>query len=102
MEAWLIGRSCALTALSDGAELRFDARCRGDFSAFCLGGRAEGVFERGLSYGLEDAELTPDFPLAVSNSFTGEPASISVTRGRLIVYWQDDPALPLPERRYIK
>ena len=29
LEAWLIGRSCALTALSDGAELRFDARYRG-------------------------------------------------------------------------
>ena len=42
MEAWLIGRSCALTALSDGAELRFDARYRGDFSAFCLGGLRPG------------------------------------------------------------
>lgn len=102
LEAWLIGRSCALTALSDGAELLFDARCSGDFSAFCLGGEARGVCEEGLSYALSDAVLTPDFPLAVSNSFTGAPARISVASGRLIVYWHDDPALPLPERRYAK
>ena len=42
--------------------------------------------------------LTAAFPLGVSNSFTGEPAEISVGRGTLIVYWQDDPRLPLPER----
>lgn len=98
MEAWLIGRGCVLTALSDGAALSFDARYRGDFSAFCLGGAASGVCEEGLSYALDGAELSPDFPLAVSNSFTGAAARISVARGRLIVYWQDDPSLPLPER----
>ena len=32
----------------------------------------------------------------VSNSFTGESAFVSVERGLLIVYWADDPALPLP------
>lgn len=59
---------------------------------------ASGVCETGLSYSLDGAVLTPDFPLAVSNSFTGERARISVARGRLIIYWHDDPALPLPER----
>ena len=56
------------------------------------------VTERGLSYTLERAPLTAHFPLGVSNSFTGEAAEISVESGTLIVYWQDDPALPLPER----
>ena len=98
MEAFVIGRDCALTAVSDGTALEFDPRYEGDFSAFCLGDRAEGVCETGLSYTLDGAVLTPDFPLAVSNSFTGERARTSVARGRLIVYWQDDPGLPLPER----
>lgn len=99
MEAVLVGRGCALTAISDGTTLEFDARYSGDFSAFCFGPEAYGICESGLSYFLDDAVLTPDFPLAVSNSFTGERARISVARGRLIVYWHDDPELPLPERK---
>lgn len=99
MEAILVGRDCALTAISDGTALEFDARYSGDFSAFCFGPEASGICESGLSYFLDDAVLTPDFPLAVSNSFTGERARISVARGRLIIYWHDDPELPLPERK---
>lgn len=99
MEAILVGRDCALTAISDGTALEFDARYSGDFSAFCFGPEASGICESGLSYFLDDAVLTPDFPLAVSNSFTGERARISVARGRLIVYWHDEPELPLPERK---
>lgn len=99
MEAVLVGRGCALTAISDGTTLEFDARYSGDFSAFCFGPEASGICERGLSYSLDDAVLTPDFPLAVSNSFTGERARISVARGRLIIYWHDEPELPLPERK---
>lgn len=99
MEAVLVGRGCALTAISDGTALEFDARYSGDFSAFCFGPEASGICERGLSYSLDDAVLTPDFPLAVSNSFTGERARISVARCRLIIYWHDEPELPLPERK---
>lgn len=99
MEAVLVGRGCALTAISDGTALEFDARYSGDFSAFCFGPEASGICESGLSYFLDDAVLTPDFPLAVSNGFTGERARISVARGRLIVYWHDEPELPLPERK---
>lgn len=99
MEAILVGRDCALTAISDGTALEFDARYSGDFSAFCFGSEASGICESGLSYFLDDAVLTPDFPLAVSNSFTGERARISVARGRLIIYWHDEPELPLPERK---
>lgn len=99
MEAVLVGRGCALTAISDGTTLEFDACYSGDFSAFCFGPEASGICESGLSYYLDDAVLTPDFPLAVSNSFTGERARISVARGRLIIYWHDEPELPLPERK---
>ena len=97
-ECFIIGEGCALTAIADGDALRFDDRYRGDFSAFCHGPDAAGVSERGLYYRLDRAVLPAAFPLGVSNSFTGEAAEISVGRGTLIVYWQDDPALPLPER----
>ena len=97
-ECFIIGEGCALTAIADGDALRFDGRYRGDFSAFCHGPDAAGVSERGLYYRLDRAVLTAAFPLGVSNSFTGEAAEISVESGTLIVYWQDDPALPLPER----
>lgn len=97
-ECFIIGEGCALTAIADGDALRFDDRYRGDFSAFCHGPDAAGVSERGLYYRLDRAVLTAAFPLGVSNSFTGEAAEISVESGTLIVYWQDDPALPLPER----
>lgn len=99
--AYLVGEGCCLAALSGGHSLSFDERYRGDFSVFCLGEDAAGVTERGLSYTLEGADLTAHFPLGVSNSFTGESAFVSVERGLLIVYWADDPALPLPVMKRI-
>ena len=95
-EAYLVGEGCCLAALPGGRSLSFDERYRGDFSVFCLGEDAEGVTERGLSYSLEDGALTARFPLGVSNSFTGEAAYVSVRSGTLIIYWQDDPSLPMP------
>ena len=95
-EAYLVGEGCCLAALPGGRSLSFDERYRGDFSVFCLGEDAEGVTERGLSYSLEDAALTARFPLGVSNSFTGVAAYVSVRSGTLIIYWQDDPSLPMP------
>lgn len=68
--------------------LRFPAGKRGDFSAFCLDGEARGVTERGFKYKLDNAVLTSDFPLGVSNSFTGVPAEITVADGTLILYYE--------------
>ena len=67
----------------------------GLFSAFCLGSRAEGVDESGLQYPLEDAVLTPDFPLGVSNHILEPEARISVRKGALAVGWE----LPPLDRR---
>lgn len=62
MDAILVGRGCALTAISDGAALEFDARCSGDFSAFCFGPEASGVCETGLSYSLDGAGAHAGLP----------------------------------------
>lgn len=63
----------------------------GLFSAFCLGDRAEGVYETGFQYPLENAVLTPDFPVGVSNHITAPPARISVGKGALAVGWELPP-----------
>ena len=63
----------------------------GLFSAFCLGDRAEGVDETGFQYPLEDAVLTPDFPVGVSNHILEPAARISVRRGALAVGWELPP-----------
>ena len=86
---YLVGNSYAYAAVKNGA-LRFESDNKGTLSVFCFGKDAEGVYERGLSYTLEDAELTSGFPLGVSNSFIGECAEVGVKDGSLIVYWETD------------
>ena len=54
---------------------------------FCHGDRAEGVTLTGLSYPLDGADLTGDFPLGVSNRrLEGQPATVSVRRGTLLIF----------------
>ena len=52
---------------------------------FCLGADAEGVSIRGAQYEVENAVLTADFPLGVSNHFIGKSITVSVERGSLLL-----------------
>ncbi len=54
-------------------------------SVLSLSDRAEGVTIKGLSYELDDAVLTNDFPLGVGNLPDGRDAVISVRNGTLLV-----------------
>ena len=83
---WLYDENTVCTLLRNGS-LRFPATQRGNISVFAMGGTAEGVTLRGLKYGLENAGLTPDFPLGVSNAFTGEDAEITVRNGNLLIWY---------------
>ena len=69
-----------------------EIRLRGEggkyISVFALGGVAEGVTLSGLDYEIENATLTPDFPLGVSNKFTDDEAEISVKDGALLIIYQ--------------
>ena len=57
------------------------------FSAFPMEGRAEGVYEKGSFYGLEDAVLTAGYPLGVSNEYAegSDCITISTRQGALVV-----------------
>lgn len=87
-EGLLLGSGSWLRILKDG-EISFDAAMKGYLSVFCLGERAEGVYEEGLKYSLTDATLTGENALGVSNEFTGKESRISVRRGTLLLIGEE-------------
>ncbi|MCL1913378.1 MAG: thiamine diphosphokinase [Eubacteriaceae bacterium] len=68
-------------------ELWLSKQKDGILSVFALGNATEGVTLRGLKYELEDARLSGDFPLGVSNEFIGQTAYIKAERGILLVVY---------------
>ena len=84
----LVGDGYCLTVLGDGCEARFGAEAKGTVSVFSLAEESRGVDEEGLLYTLSEGTLRVDFPLGVSNEFTGRPALVRVWQGMLAVYWQ--------------
>ena len=55
-------------------------------SVFAFGGDAHGVSEKGLKYLLDNVTVKSEFPIGVSNEFTGEDAEIEVKDGMLLIY----------------
>ena len=88
--AALLGESETITLIQNES-LRFREGLSGTVSVFSYGPVARGVNETGLAYALDNATLTDDNPLGVSNEFTGQPAQISVGDGRLIVFYSGNP-----------
>lgn len=87
-EAQLIGEGVRITAVTDGV-FKLPTKKEGTVSVFSLSDTCTGVCLRGLTYTLEKETLNNLFPLGVSNSFTGRPASVSVEQGTLLVVWQE-------------
>ena len=42
----------------------------------------------GAKYNVENATLTPSFPLGMGNDFAADFAEISVKEGKLLVMWE--------------
>ena len=82
----LLGRDMCVTAVVDGS-VSFLPGASGGVSVFCAGGKAEGVTLEGLKYPLKNATLESDYPVGVSNEFTGAPATVAVRDGTLVVIW---------------
>ena len=84
----LIGSPMCVTIVKDGS-IRFPTNVPGGLiSVFCAGERADGVALKGLKYPLDDVTLTNEYPLGISNEFTGVPATVVVDGGALIVLWE--------------
>lgn len=83
----LAGDEVSLAMVQNGS-LSFFGEPRGTISVFAQGGTARGVTLEGLAYPLDQATVTTDFPIGVSNVFTGKPARVSVADGRLLVVWE--------------
>lgn len=95
VEATLIGADgVAVTALAGPATLTFPPAATGTVSVLAHGGSAEGVTLRGFRYPLEGGVLTPEFPLGVSNELTGTPATVSLLRGVLLVFFPVNAGFP--------
>ena len=84
--AWLVGEKQIVTVLKDGM-LKFSANASGYLSLFCMGADCAGVTLQGLKYPMTEGTLTAGFPLGVSNQFAGEPASVTVKAGSLLVIY---------------
>ena len=85
----LLGDDESMTMLKNGS-LSFSGVPEGIVSVFAYGGTASGVTLAGLEYPLDRATLTTDYPLGVSNAFTGKPACVTVENGCLLVVWNGD------------
>ena len=93
---YLVGLTYMVTTLQKGA-LRFSKEAVGILSIFCLGAKAEGVCLKNLKYNLENGTITGDFPLGVSNHFTGEEAFVSVRDGILTILYDVANGFPREE-----
>ena len=74
-------------AVLHNATARFFAKTEGTLSVFAMGGDAREVTLQGVYYPLENGTLTADFPLGVSNRFVGQPATVQVGDGALLLCW---------------
>lgn len=81
---YLVGDNAVVTLLS-AEEIAFSWKKDSVFSLFAVGGHAYGVSICGASYPLEGATLTESFPLGVSNAFTGDPLTVSIDKGHLLM-----------------
>lgn len=91
---FLISEKEIMTVIHNAA-IRFDGDSKGYVSVFSLKESSAGVCEKGLKYTLNGYEMRNDYPIGVSNEFTGSPAEISVADGTLLVIYS-------PEARVIQ
>ena len=83
---YLLGDAMTITAISNES-ISFVPSAAGFVSIFCAGSIADGVSIKGLKYPLENAALTCNYPLGVSNEFTGASATVAVNNGILLIMW---------------
>lgn len=88
----MVDREFAVTSLHKG-NVKFNRRFKGTLSVFAQGKSAKGVTIKGFKYELTDGKLKNDFPLGVSNEFTGKTGLVEVKEGSLLVMFNCKPEI---------
>ena len=84
---YLVDGNGMILVLEDES-VEFQKGLEGYLSLFSLSQESLGVTIQGMKYPLNRAVLRNDFPLGISNEFTGEKAVISVEKGQLVCMLQ--------------
>ena len=82
-EGIILEEGLAITVIKE-EKVSFGNREKGYLSLFSLGERAEGVTITGMKYPLNQALVTNDYPIGISNEFTGEDSMVEVRKGMLL------------------
>ena len=83
---FLIDRDSVATVITDDKFI-LPKTARGTVSVFAYGGDAVGVTLKNLSYTLNNAELSPAYPIGVSNATANGDGEISVKHGSLLIFF---------------
>ena len=75
--------AAGMTLVIANETVRFQKSLAGCLSLFSLEKKTEGVTIRNMKYTLENAVITNDFPIGISNEFVGKEAEITVEKGAL-------------------
>ena len=81
---FLFGEDSIMMAITDG-KMDFSSHDEGYISVFSLDSTSTNVNLKGLKYELDNATLTNDFPIGVSNEFIGKQSSVEVKNGTLLI-----------------
>ncbi|MBD5087245.1 MAG: thiamine diphosphokinase [Clostridiales bacterium] len=74
-----------VTFLLANGQVTFMEECKGYLSVLSVSDESTGVWEKGLKYELENATLTNNYPLGVSNEFIGKKSFVSIKKGMLLI-----------------
>ncbi len=85
--AYIYDGNYTITAIKNSS-IKFKDNAKGYISIFGLSGVAKGVTIDGLLYTLDNAEITPHFPIGVSNEFINKESEISVKDGVLTIIFE--------------
>ena len=85
--AYIYDDNFTITCIKNSS-INFKDSAKGYVSVFALSGVAKGVSIAGLLYELKEAEISPSFPIGVSNEFIGKESEISVKKGILTIIFE--------------
>ena len=84
LSARMISDTLSVTVVKDD-RITVCGRTGATLSVFAIGGEAKGVSIFGAKYEASSIDLSPDFPLGVSNSFLTGDVTVSVEHGALLL-----------------